>query len=356
VSLIIDTSPHISKPGKLGDFMLHVLLATLPGLFALTYFFGIGILLNLFIAISAALFFEALVLKLRNKNIVLHLGDLSAVVTAVLLALALPPTLPWWVTVVGIGFAIIFAKQLYGGLGSNPFNPAMTAYVLLLISYPVQMTTWLPFDNQISFLDSIKTTFLIEPSLIDAYSGATPLDYFKTQLSQGLNKSEFMHESIFNGVFSSSGWEWINLGFLLGGIYLYIKKVINWHISLSFLAGIFLPSAVLYLVNPDYFASPLFHLFSGGTMLGAFFIATDPVSAATSNKGRLVFGFLIGVLIICIRTWGGYPDAVAFAVLLLNLCAPTIDFYTQPQVYGQHKKRYMEKTVNASKDNDHDNS
>ncbi len=337
MSLTVETSPHVSKPGRLGDFMLQVLLACIPGLAALVYFFGYGVLFNLAIAIAAAVFFETLVLKLRKRNVPLYLKDLSAVVTAVLLALALPPTLPWWITVVGVGFAIVFAKHLYGGLGNNPFNPAMVAYVLLLISYPVEMTTWLPINSSISLAESAQAILLFDQSVVDAYSGATPLDSFKTQLSQGFSKSEFLSLSTFAGFAYAAGWEWVNLAFLLGGIYLYFKKIINWQISVSFLLAIVLSSSLFYLIDPDRFASPLFHLFAGGTMLGAFFIATDPVSAATSNKGRLIYGFGIGILIVVIRTWGGYPDAVAFSVLLLNLCAPTIDYYTQPRTYGYEK-------------------
>jgi len=328
--------------------MLQVLLATIPGIIALVYFFGIGVIFNMLIASASALFFEAIILKLRKRNVMLYLTDLSAVVTAVLLAIALPPTLPWWITVVGTGFAIVFAKHLYGGLGSNPFNPAMIAYVLLLISYPIEMTTWLPAGTTISLNEVTQAIFLLDQSVIDAYSGATPLDSFRTGLTQGLNKSEFLSQPVFSGIFSSAGWEWVNLAFLLGGIYLYTKKVINWHISISFILAIFLMSSACYLFDPDRFASPLFHLFSGGTMLGAFFIATDPVSAATSNKGRFIYGFSIGILIVVIRTWGGYPDAVAFSVLLLNLCAPTIDFYTQPRTYGY--KSTANKNKNSNKD------
>jgi electron transport complex protein RnfD len=350
VSIAIETSPHISKPGKLGDFMLQVLLAAIPGVLVLIYFFGIGVILNIIIASASAIFFEALILKIRQKNILLYLSDLSAVVTAVLLAIALPPTLPWWITVVGTGFAIVFAKHLYGGLGSNPFNPAMVAYVLLLISYPLEMTTWLPANTAINSQETLQAVFLLDKSVIDAYSGATPLDSFRTGLIQGLNKTELLDNAVFNGIFTSAGWGWVNLAFLLGGIYLYFKKIINWHISVSFLLAIFLMSSACYLFDPDRFSSPLFHLFSGGTMLGAFFIATDPVSAATSNKGRFIYGFSIGTLIIVIRTWGGYPDAIAFSVLLLNLCAPTIDFYTQPRTYGYKNNSHEKKSTTKNKD------
>lgn len=343
MALIIESSPHINKAGNnnagTGAFMREVILATLPGVLCLYYFFGFGVFFNILIAVSAAIFFEAVVLKLRKKNIRLYLSDLSAVVSALLLALAIPPLMPWWMTVTGVAFAIIFAKHLYGGLGSNPFNPAMVGYVLLLISYPLQMTTWLPANSDISITESFKIIFLLENQLIDGFSGATPLDEFKNQLSQGFSQSEFIRTETFNGFFAAPAWEWINIAFLLGGIYLLFRKIINWHIPFAFVAGILLPAAIFFLFDPDRYATPLFHLLSGGTMLGAFFIATDPVTAASSNKGRLIYGFGIGVLIYIIRTWGGYPDAVAFAVLLFNLTAPTIDYYTQPRVYGYSKDR-----------------
>lgn len=338
MSLLKQSSPHISRPGTTGSFMQKVIFATVPGVFALFYFFGPGILFNLLIASLSACLAEAFILKLRKRDILFYLKDCSALVTAILLALAIPPLAPWWMTVVGTCFAIIFAKHLYGGLGSNPFNPAMIAYVLLLISYPVEMTSWLPAASDISLAESAQVIFLGNSSIVDAFSGATPLDEFKTQLSLGKVKSEFLSEDVFAGQIAGAGWEWINIAFLLGGIYLLQQKVINWHISFAFLAGIFLSSSILFLSDTDRFGSPLFHLLSGGTMLGAFFIATDPVSAATSNKGRLIYGFGIGVLIVIIRTWGGYPDAVAFAVLLFNLTAPTIDHYTIPRAYGRKTK------------------
>lgn len=352
MALIIESSPHINKAGTqnagTGAFMREVILATVPGILCLFYFFGFGVLFNIVIAISSAILFEAAVLRIRKKNVRLYLSDLSAVVTASLLALALPPLTPWWMTVLGTGFAIVFAKHLYGGLGSNPFNPAMVAYVLLLISYPVQMTTWLPANNDLSFLESFKIICLLDYNLVDGLSGATPLDEFKSKLSQGFIRSEFIEGETFNGAFAAPGWEWVNLAFLIGGIYLYNRKIINWHIPFAFLSGIFLPACVFFLFDPDRYATPLFHLLSGGTMLGAFFIATDPVTAASSNKGRFIYGFGIGILIYIIRTWGGYPDAVAFAVLLFNLSAPTIDNYTLPRAYG-YKQNFKKENKNNEK-------
>ena len=339
MALLSVTSPHIHKPGNTGSFMRQVLYATLPGLFMLTYFFGFGTLVNVAFAVVIAVGCEALILKLRNKPISFYLNDYSAVVTAVLLALAIPPTAPWWLTLIGTAFAIVVAKHLYGGLGMNPFNPAMVGYVLLLISFPKEMTTWLPaagLENSVTVpavSDSLKIIFLgANP---DALSGATPLDAFKTYAGQPemLDSNAILH-----GVFAGFGWEWVNVAFLLGGVYLLWRKIITWHIPVGMLLALFLLSGFFNTaVDADNYPSIMHHLLSGGTMLGAFFIATDPVTAATSNRGKIIYGFLIGVLTYVIRTWGGYPDAVAFSVLLMNLAAPTLDYYTQPRTYGHRK-------------------
>lgn len=339
MALLSVTSPHIHKPGNTGGFMRQVLYATLPGLFMLTYFFGFGTLINVVIASAVAVGCEALILKVRNKPIAFYLNDYSAVVTAILLALAIPPTAPWWLTVIGCAFAIVVAKHLYGGLGMNPFNPAMVGYVLLLISFPKEMTTWLPaagLDNSVNVpgvFESLRLTFLgTNP---DALSGATPLDTFKTYAGQPevLDSNAILH-----GTFAGYGWEWVNIAFLLGGVYLIWKKIITWHIPVGMLLSIFLLSGFFNTaVDADNYPSIMHHLLSGGTMLGAFFIATDPVTAATSNRGKIIYGFLIGLLTYVIRTWGGYPDAVAFSVLLMNLAAPTLDYYTQPRTYGHRQ-------------------
>lgn len=335
------TSPHTRRPLNTGQLMCQVVLATVPGLIALTYFFGYGTLINVFWGIAVALACEAFVLKLRNKPVGFFLKDYSAVVTAVLLALAIPPTAPWWLTLVGVSFAITVAKHLYGGLGSNPFNPAMIGYVLLLISFPVEMTSWLPAQGTegtslLSFVDSLSVwlSSSIQGQTVDAFTMATPLDTFRTY--QG-NHETLSNAVVLQGAFAGIGWEWVNLAFLIGGIYLIARRIITWHIPVSMLVALTLLSILFHGIDPDTYASPLFHLFSGGTMLGAFFIATDPVSAATSNLGKLFYGAGIGIFIYIIRTWGGYPDAVAFSVLLLNLCAPTIDYYTQPRAYGHEK-------------------
>jgi len=340
--------------------MLQVLLASLPGMFALFYFFGWGVLINLLIASFTALATEALILKVRNKDWRRELKDSSALVTALLLALALPPLAPWWITVLAVFFAIAFAKQLYGGLGYNPFNPAMTGYVLVLISFPVQMTSWSPasplWESSLSLLDTLGLIFNGQTSSaltvemlvngFDGYSSATPLDNMKTQLSQGLMPSEILKTPLYSGFTSLGiagvGWFWVNIGFLLGGIYLIWKRCIAWQLSAAMLLGLGVIALLFNLVAGDSYAPPLLHLLSGGTMLAAFFIVTDPVTAATTVKGRWIFGIGVGLLTWIIRTWGGYPDAIAFAILLMNMAAPTIDHYTKPIVYGQNKSQTLE--------------
>ncbi|MCL4121634.1 UNVERIFIED_CONTAM: hypothetical protein GTU68_046915 [Idotea baltica] len=320
--------------------MKLVALATIPGLLAQTYFFGWGTFLQVLIAIITAISAEALVLKCRKRPLRPYLSDNSALLTGVLLALAIPPLSPWWITVIGVIFAIVIAKHLYGGLGQNLFNPAMAAYVVLLISFPVQMTTWLPvkelLTESISFSDSIWLILNGLTMNVDGMTMATPLDTVKTGLKAGLTTNEILTAPIFNSI-AGLGWLWVNIGFLLGGLFLLQQRLIHWHIPVSFLASLFVISSLFALFSPDTATSPLFNLFSGATMLGAFFIATDPVSAATTPKGRLYYGALIGALVYIIRTWGGFPDGVAFAVLLTNMCVPLIDYYTKPRTYG-HKK------------------
>lgn len=318
--------------------MLNVLAALIPGIIAYVWYFGVGVLINLVIASVFALLFETLILLLRKKPLKPYLTDYSAIVTAWLFALCLPMHSPWWLIVTGIGFAMIAGKHLYGGLGFNPFNPAMVGYVVLLISFPKEMTTWfLPMQisgDALNLQQALAYTFeLSDNQQWDALTSATPLDQYKTSLGMNLMVSEIRQSPLF-GDFGGLGWEWIANWWFIGGMYLLFTKTIRWHIPLAMLAGTLLMAMIFYLLNPDAVASPGFHLFTGGLMLGAFFIATDPVSAATTNRGRLIYGFLIGVLVYIIRTWGGYPDGVAFSVLLANMAVPLIDYYTQPRVFG----------------------
>lgn len=341
----IASSPHVSRNLQTSTVMLRVILCLIPGLILQCVFFGWGTLIQVLLAIVVALGCEAWVMKLRQRSIKASLSDNSAMLTAILIGIAIPPLSPWWMIVIGTVFAIIVVKHLYGGLGHNLFNPAMAAYVLLLISFPVQMTSWVAPStvalNVPSLMDSLGLIVNLGPSAsieafrlgIDGVAMATPLDTLKTDLSMGLTTTESFTKSIFAGS-TGVGWFWINMAYLAGGLVLLKLKAIRWHISTGVLAGLAIASSIGYLLAPDTQGSPLFHLFSGATMLAAFFIATDPVTAATSARGRLIFGGLIGVLVYVIRTQGGYPDAFAFAVLLANLCAPFIDYYVRPRSYG----------------------
>ncbi|WP_425641361.1 electron transport complex subunit RsxD [Marinomonas gallaica] len=352
MSLLRITSPHTHRAGRRTSWVMQmVILATVPGLITQTYLFGYGTLINLVIACLTALLSEAFILKLRNRPIGFSLSDCSALLTAVLLALALPPTVPWWLTVTAVSFSVIFAKQVYGGLGNNPFNPAMVGYAICLVSFPVPMTQWIGASEIIqagavpSFSDSLAAIFGSLPT-IDSYTMATPLDAFKHK--DGLMSSE-AYASI-AGLQSANlvSWMYVNLAYLAGGLLLIWLRIITWHTPVAMIAGLGLMANVFYGLDPDNAASTIFHLTSGAVMLGAFFIATDPVSSCTSNRGKLVYGLGIGILIYVIRTWGGYPDGVAFAVLLMNFAAPLIDYFTQPRAYG-HKKAKKGLTIGGEK-------
>ena len=343
MSGVIVSSPYGERPNRVDRLMLQVVLALIPGTAAMVWYFGWGVLINMVLASIFAIGAEAAVLKLRRRPIMPTLRDLSALVTALLLALAVPPTLPWWLTLMGILFAIIVAKQLFGGLGYNPFNPAMAGYVFLLISYPLAMTSWLPpsilADHSLGFMDSLRLILTGAPPeglSWDAITMATPLDEMRTQLDQNRMIEEIRTSPLW-GDFGGRGWEWIGNWFLLGGLFLLWRRVISWHIPVSMLLGLLVIAGLFWAIDPQAHPFPAFHMFSGGAILCAFFIATDPVTACTTRKGQLIFGALIGVLIFVIRTWGGYPDAVAFSVLLMNIAAPTIDHYTQPRVFGHGK-------------------
>ena len=328
-----------AAPG-VGALMRDVLYALVPGTAVFTWFFGWGVITNVLFSIVFAVLFEAIALRVRRRSVAIGLSDYSAVVTAWLFALALPPMSSWWLIAVGIGFGIVVAKHVYGGLGYNPFNPAMVAYVVLLISFPREMTLWLDPKmlgvGSMSFTDTWWVTLggdLPVGLNWDTITGATPLDSVKTELIRGFAISEIETSPIF-GSLEGSGWEWMSLTWLAGGIWLIYRKVITWHIPVALLLSLSMCAAFFALIDSESYADPTFHLLSGAAMLGAFFIATDPVTAASSNRGRLVYGAGIGVLTYVIRTWGGYPEGIAFAVLLANLCAPTIDYYTRPRAYG----------------------
>jgi electron transport complex protein RnfD len=241
---------------------------------------------------------------------------------------------------VGIFFAIIIAKHLYGGLGYNPFNPAMIGFAVLVISFPFEVSQWIQ-NGQLgstlpSLIESLNMVFSSTATIDwDAITMATPLDEVKTGLRAGTSYGKIAHQKTFDSALGS--WIYISLTFALGGIWLLYKKIIHWQIPVSMIGTLLILSGVFYIYSPEAFGSPLLHIFSGATMLGAFFIATDPVSASTTPRGKLIYGASIGFFIYIIRVWGNYPDAIAFAVLIMNMAVPLIDYYTQPRVYGYKK-------------------
>jgi electron transport complex protein RnfD len=306
-----------------------VLAAGVPGIVAMTTFFGVGVVVNIAWLVLCAIALEAGVLKLRHRNIRAGLGDYSAIVTALLLALAMPPAAPWWTGLIAVFFAIVIAKHLYGGLGYNPFNPAMVGYAVVLIAFPVEMTRWLLPAGAAPTLPGLADVLAQfagnSPQVMDAYVGATALDQFKLERG-GMTAAEFVTGNPLYGSLSGAGWEWVNAGFLLGGLFMLYRRLISWHIPVAMLAAMTLMSLFFYDGGSSAgHGTPIFHLFGGATMLGAFFIATDPVTGPATTTGKLCYGALIGILVYSIRVWGSYPDGVAFAVLLGNFAAPAID-------------------------------
>jgi len=333
-------APHFPPQSTVASVMQQVLYALLPGVIAYTWFFGPGIIVQIVLAVIFALLFETLMLKARKQPLKLFLGDWSAVVTAVLFALCLPPLAPWWVALVGMLFAIVVAKHLYGGLGQNMFNPAMVGYAVVLISFPQVMALWLPptsiASHSVATSDVFSTIFTgkLPPGLTwDTISEATPLDAIRTSLASGRMVSEARQSPVF-GDFGGLGWEWIANLYALGGFWLLWRRIISWHVPVMMIGSVVALGLVAFLVDPGSNPVPLQHVFSGALVLGAFFIATDPVTGCTSTRGRLIFGLGVGIITLSIRRWGGYPDGVAFAVLLMNMAAPLIDRYTRPRIFG----------------------
>lgn len=334
------SSPHVTPQASVSLVMRRVIYALIPGVAVYMALFGWGVLFNLITAAITAAIVEAGMLKLRGRPIKRFLSDWSAVLSALLLALALPPTSPWWMTIIGTSFAMVFAKHLYGGLGNNPMNPAMVGYVVLFLSFPNEITRWLPLGGEGTSLADFSLQldwFLGSTTNFDSLTQATALDSVKTTLRDGGALNVLNNQQLSLGYFGSAGWEWVALAYLAGGVYLLTTKTIRWQIPVSMLLSLTAISGIFWLINSAQYASPVFHLFSGAAILGAFFIATDPVSASTTIKGRLIYGAGIGALIFVIRTWANHPDGVAFAVLLMNICVPLIDYYTQPKVYGHAK-------------------
>ncbi len=336
----IISSPHTHSINSVDAIMRQVLYALIPGILLSTLYFGIGILVHCVIAIVFALLSEALVLKCRQQAIAPALKNGTAIVTAVLFALTISPYTPWWVNLSGIAFAIIVAKHLFGGLGNNPFNPAMAGYAFVLLCFPVKMAYWPDLsgvnEQALTLWQNLSIIFSGLPvgQELDAITGATPLTNMKIELDLMTMVSEIEMNPLY-GSLGGKGWEWIALAYLAGGIWLIINKIIRWQIPFTVLASLFIISLLFNFIDTDIYPSALYHLFAGGTMLCAFFIATDPASSSTTPVGKIIYAVGIGLFIYIIRTWGGYPDGIAFAILIMNALVPLIDYYTRPKALGE---------------------
>lgn len=340
-------APHVPAQTSVAGVMQQVLIALTPGVMATTWFFGYGILVQITLALSFAYLFEYLMLRWRGQPVQVFMRDYSAAVTAVLYALCIPPLAPWWASMVGMLFAIVVAKHLFGGLGHNRFNPAMVGLAVLLISFPLIFTHWSPprelAEMTLSLGQTLSVIFTTNPTSVEWASGwdsltmATPLDTLRTGYARGLLVTEVRTATIF-GTFGGLGWEWVANWYFIGGLWLMYRRIIHWRVPLALLGTVFILTTPLYLFDPDANPLPLQHIFSGATVIAAFFIATDPVSGCSTPRGQLIFGCGVAILLLVIRRWGAYPDGVAFAILTMNMFAPLIDRYTRPRVFGHSKQ------------------
>lgn len=346
------SGPHVHAPVSTPWVMRQVMLALVPATLLGIYLFGLPNLYLLLISLATALGVEAACLYLMNKPVKVFLNDGSALLTGWLIAMTLPPWAPWWIPIVGVSFALVIGKHVFGGIGQNVFNPAMLARVMLLVAFPLEMTTWInpaPLFSSTTpgLLDSLYITFVGIPSTYDALSSATLLGHVKTEMT--LNHT--LSETLVNHSYIPSflGWTAGSLGetsallMLLGGGYLIYRGVITWHVPVAMLITLTVLATGFSFIDPDRYPDALFHILNGGTMFVAFFIATDPVTAPSTNQGRLLFGVGIGLVEYLIRTWGSFPEGVGFAVLLMNGIAPLIDHYVRPRIYGRdHLGRPLE--------------
>jgi electron transport complex protein RnfD len=317
----LSSSPHIHSGETTDKVMRAVIYALLPACAVSVYFFGLPAFTILLLCTLGCIGAEALCQKTMGQP--LTIKDGSAALTGVLLALNLPPSAPWWLALLGAVIAIAVAKQVYGGLGYNPFNPALVARVVLLISFPVQMTTWTAPAPIGSGLDAVTT--------------ATPLGEWKTAVMLTGKLPETMQNGLgdyFVGHMAGSLGEVSALALLLGAAYLFWKRILTWHIPFAFLGTVAALSGIFWAINPEKYPDPLFHLLTGGLILGVFYMATDMVTSPVTNRGMVIFGVGCGVLTVLIRLFGGYPEGVSFAILLMNAATPLIDRYTKPTKFG----------------------
>jgi electron transport complex protein RnfD len=319
--LYLSSSPHIHAEQTTGAIMRAVIYALLPACAVSVYFFGLPALWVLLVCMAGCVAAEALCRKIMGREQTWRDG--SAALTGILLALNLPPSTPWWLALLGAVVAVVVAKQIFGGLGYNPFNPALVARVVLLISFPVQMTRWSAPSPGGSGLDALTTatplgemkTAVMLTGQLPSHSGAQTVDYFVGNMGGCLGEVSA-------------------LALLAGAIYLFWKRIITWHIPLSFIGSVVVLGGIFWLVDPARYPSPLFHLVTGGLLLGAFFMATDMVTSPVAPVGMLVFGTGCGVVTVLIRLFGGYPEGVSFAILLMNAATPLIDRYCRPRKFG----------------------
>ena len=336
---VLRSSPHAQSRESVSRVMWTVVLALLPAVIAALWFFGLKALIVIVLCTVGCLAFEYIGLRLRmdHAKAMRFLFDGSAVVTGVLLALNLPASSPWWMVLVGALVAMLLGKHVFGGLGQNIFNPALVARVFLLLSFPAQMTAWTMPGGAADF------------AKLDAITTATPLGLIK---SDGLaayvqwaaeHNASFM--SMFLGNTSGSLGETSVLALLIGGLFLMWKGYVRWHIPVSFIVTVFAFTGIMWIVNPNYYPSPVLQVLSAGLFLGAFFMATDMVTSPVSAKGMLIFGFGCGLITAVIRLFGAFPEGVSFAILIMNGLAPLIDRYTKPVTFGA--EQLVKEAVNA---------
>lgn len=339
-------APHTTTTNSTGRIMATVMLALAPATLYGFWLYGWPAIYLWFVTVAAAVFGEIFFLRLMEKKAAPAIWDGSAILTGWLLAVSLPPWAPWWIGVFGGLFATVLGKQVFGGLGQNLFNPAMVARVALLISFPVQMTSWVgplplfsigapgPIEGLMILFKGITPAF-------DAVTSATTLGFAKTEMSRGVDLLQSAaHAPALSFLGSRPGSLGETAAWLIaaGGVAMIFLRVISWHIPVAMLLGIALPAAALHAVDPAHYLDMSAHVLSGGAMLGAFFIATDYVTSPNTAKGKLVFGAGCGLLTYIIRSWAGYPEGVAFAVLLMNSLTPIIDSYFKPRIYGRDRK------------------
>ncbi len=341
------SGPYTHEKTSISRTMLWVMAALTPATAFGIYQFGLPALWLFIITVAACVITEAVCLYIAGKPVKPYLSDGSAVLTGWLLAMTLPPWTPWWIGVVGALLAIVVGKQVFGGIGQNLFNPAMVARVALLISFPLEMTTWVAphplfSESAPGFIDSLGITFGFAHEF-DAVSSATILGHVKTELGRGVSMID-MGADLFNrfsfalGNVAGSLGETSAVLLLAGGLVLLMTRIISWHIPLSMMLTIALLAGLFHWMDAEHYPSALYHLLSGATLLGAFFIATDLVTSPVTKKGQLVFGAGCGALVFVIRTWAGYPEGMAFAVMLMNSFTPMIDHYIRPRIYGRDRK------------------